>query len=127
MSIYYRYQPAHSRLFGHRSDTSSGRLPPGFVFAYADIGEMLWGDWSPFAHAGNLRGAEIITFMGKDAFHPGDAEGVAVRPTRILVRETPISFLRRIERTAKNEDVRRAAREILDETRHRSLRARHRA
>lgn len=109
---YIRFQPHGTSLFAWTSDGSETRLPRGFVFAYDDLAEPLWGDWSPFSR-GIPRGVDVLTFTGTKAFQPGDAEGVAVRPVSLLRRESPRAWLQRIASTAKHADYRKAAREIL--------------
>ena len=52
---------------------------------------------------------EVLTFTGRDEYDPGDAEGVAVRPHKLLRRETPADWLRRMARFAKDPEHRRYA------------------
>ena len=110
---YVRFQPPGLGL-KHTSEGSSTALPRGFVFAYNNLDEPLWGEWTPFSPGWRRKDLVVLTFTGSDEYDPGDAEGCAVRPGRLLHRESMINWLRRIGRTAKYSEHRRVARELLD-------------
>jgi len=115
---YVRFQPRGTSLFRHTSDTSEGRLPPGYVFAYrGDNLIEVFGDWSAFHSKWRRTAAsmEVITFLGSGAFDPGDAEGIAVRPRIIVRRETMEAWLKRQVRDNNDPEVRDAAQEALEE------------
>jgi hypothetical protein len=112
--IYTRFQPPGLSL-EHTSETSESTLPSGFVFAYDGLEEPLWGDWSPFKKSLCPSELEVLTFEGGDAYDPGDAEGVAVRPLRLVSRETPRVWLERIEREGGLPEYQQAARKLLQD------------
>jgi hypothetical protein len=95
MTEYLRFQPVGKALLGHTSEGSASSLPTGFVFAYDTPDEAL-GEWGPFSFAtADLPDLEAISFLGEDAFDPGDAEGLAVRPVKELRRESALAWLKR--------------------------------
>ena len=114
---YIRFQPKGTPLFGRTSEGSESSLPNGFVFAYDDFAEPLWGDWSPFTR-GIPDDVDVLTFTGTTAYDPGDAEGIAVKPVCLIRRESPRAWLVRISKTAKDVDYRNAARELLRSSTH---------
>lgn len=127
---YWRVQPAGKPLLGHTSDMSdqedscpdcdgphgygddevcqtcagegvihNDSLPKGYVFAYTDP-NFLDTDWG----AASMwdAGSEVVIFRGTNAYNPGDFEGVAVVPTRILKRVPLDEWIRRhdVKRTS---------------------------
>jgi hypothetical protein len=97
-AIFVRFQKPGRKLPRRSEETSSGEpLPKGFIFAYADPIDafneygLLAGGWAgetPF----NM---EAVSFLGKDAFDPGDYEGVAVIPGKVVRREPVIRWLKK--------------------------------
>ena len=120
---YIRSQPRGLPIVGHTSITSSSNerpeelLPTGYVFAYPeDDPTEIFGDWSPFTWMGGVDDTreEIVTFEGANEFDPGDYEGVAVRPIRIIRRESKLDWLAR-QATSGDPDTRRQALDTLEE------------
>ena len=85
-------------------------LRKGFVFAYEADSMEPFGDWCPLVVDPDAN--EAITFVGCDAYDPGDVEGVAVYPVRIVHRESTKEWFRRQTRS-KDPDRRAAARAAL--------------
>lgn len=115
MRHYIRFQPAELPIGEHTAETSNGALPEGFVFAYeepveafADVGP-LGGGWVEF----DPETYEVVTFTGARAYDPGDYEGVAVQPGKLLRRETVLAWVGRMAQS-KDTEVRRAAREWME-------------
>jgi hypothetical protein len=110
---YVRFQPPGLPLLGHTSEGSETSLPPGFVFAYDNAREPMWGDWHYFGPGWQRCRMEVITFTGRREYNPGDWEGIAVQPTAILRRETPREWLLRLRQTSRDRDVREYADRLL--------------
>jgi len=119
MRLFYRFQPPGLPLRGHRSGASDeGLLPRGFVFAYDTPNEAMaqegpFGGW-----AENVEDLEVVTFTGTQAHNPGDVEGLAVRPNRVIRRETPWDWVQRMRRH-RSSSVRDYARKTAEYLSHR--------
>lgn len=103
--LYYRLQPRGTSLKGWTSEGSSEKLPDGFVFAYANVHEVVGEWWMPDDVVRD--DLVMVTFYGRGEFDPGDAEGVAVLPTSAGSREEVEVWLRAQAKKAEDPTYRR--------------------
>ncbi len=91
---YFRIQPIGAELLGWTSEASEGLLDDGLVFAWPVTGRandaVLPMEWRHYGAE-----VEVVIFEGEEEEDPGDWEGVAVRPLRVLERVSCVEWLAR--------------------------------
>lgn len=84
--LYVRFQGRGKSIFGFTSVTSIGNLlQEKHVFAYPFDEPAQAQEWFEFWKPGR---DEAVVFKGKREYDPGDVEGLAVEPTREIMRMT---------------------------------------
>jgi len=109
--LYYRIEPRGSRL-ARRSAATIGDLPKGFVFAF-DAPHLVFASDTFDSVMQSPEDYVVVEFHGRDAYDPGDIEGVAVKPTSIVRRSSLYDWTARQAR-GRDSSAREYARDALE-------------
>lgn len=111
--IYYRIEPRGSRLSTRSTATTGGDpLPPGYVFVFDESHLVFASDTFDQAIT-EPDNWDVLELFGRDPYDPGDFEGVAVRPSRVVRRCTLLAWVKR-QLKSRDSSTREYAQAVVD-------------
>jgi hypothetical protein len=117
--LYYRIEPRGSQLARRSTETTDGEpLPPGYIFVF-DAPTLLFASDTFYSASFEPEDWEVVELHGRDAYDPGDIEGVAVKPTSVVRRSSLYEWTARQAR-GRDASAREYARSALERMKRRA-------